>query len=426
MNNYVILGGGVAGIACGYFLGRESCTIYEKDEDYGGLCGSRKINDFTFDEGLHLSFAKSSEVRDIFDKPSHFTYNPEPYNYYKGLWIKHPIQNNLYKLPTDEKVKCIKSFLERENSKEDYNNYEEWLYTQYGKYIADKFPKLYTKKYWCDDARNLETKWIQNRMYSPSIDEILKGAMSDNTNDVYYVKEMRYPVRGGHKSFLEPMAKNLDIKLDKKVILIDGKHNYVEFYDGSKVYYENLISSIPLPELIKVLKDVPNEIINASKKLIATSMKTVSVGFNRPNVSDKLWFYIYDENILPARAHSPNLKSSNNAPYGCSSMQFEIYESPYKKIDMTDSNLCEHIKKSMVNMKIADNNDILFIDVKDVQYANIVFYKDIYKNREIVHKYLEKVGIHYIGRFGEWDYLWSDQSFLSGMNMAFKLKNIYK
>ncbi|WP_271811989.1 protoporphyrinogen/coproporphyrinogen oxidase [Clostridium beijerinckii] len=422
MSNYVVLGGGIAGIACTYFLDNKSCTIYEKDDDYGGLCGSTQINNFTFDKGLHLSFAKSSSVRGIFDKVPYFTYNPEPYNYYKGLWIKHPIQNNLYKLPIDEKMKCIKSFLERGESKENFNNYEEWLYAQYGKYISDKFPKLYTKKYWCDEARNLETKWVSNRMYSPSVDEILYGAMTDMTKDVYYVKEMRYPKSGGYKSFLGPLTDNLNIKLNKKAILIDGKYKYVVFNDNSKVYYENIISSIPLPELIGILKDVPDEVINASKRLIATSMKIVSVGLNKPDIFNKLWFYIYDENILPARAYLPSLKSSNNVPEGCSSMQFEIYESPYKKINMSDSNLCEHIEKCMMEMKIAHSNDLLFMDVKSVDHANIVFYKDIYDNRKIVHNYLKGIGIHCIGRFGEWDYLWSDQSFLSGMNMSFELR----
>lgn len=45
------------------------------------------------------------------------------------------------------------------------------------------------------------------------------------------------------------------------------------------------------------------------------------------------------------------------------------------------------------------------------------------RNREIVHRFLDNVGIKYIGRFGEWDYLWSDESFLSGKNSA---ENLFK
>ena len=38
-----------------------------------------------------------------------------------------------------------------------------------------------------------------------------------------------------------------------------------------------------------------------------------------------MWFYIYNKNIKAARVHSPSLKSSYNAPKGCSSLQAEIY-----------------------------------------------------------------------------------------------------
>jgi hypothetical protein len=31
-----------------------------------------------------------------------------------------------------------------------------------------------------------------------------------------------------------------------------------------------------------------------------------------------------------------------------------------------------------------------------------------------VHGYLDDIGIGYCGRYGEWGYLWSDESFLSG------------
>jgi hypothetical protein len=35
--------------------------------------------------------------------------------------------------------------------------------------------------------------------------------------------------------------------------------------------------------------------------------------------------------------------------------------------------------------------------------------------RKVVRDYLSSVGIETIGRFGEWDYLWSDQSLMSGL-----------
>lgn len=418
--NIVVLGAGIAGITATYHLA-ENATLYEAQNSYGGLLNNIKIDGFTFDKAVHLSFTNINEVRNMFDKTDHLTHKPESYNYYNGFWLKHPIQNNLYSLPVDERIECIKSFIDRPDIDGNISNYEEWLFEQFGKVISEKFPKIYTEKYWCDEAKKLETKWINNRMYRPSIDEVLYGAMSDNTKNVYYAKEMRYPVIGGFKSFLKPITEEVDIKLNKRATFINADSKYVEFDDGTKVYYEKLISSIPLPEIVKIIKDIPTYVKTSAENLVATSMRLVSVGFNRPDIAKYLWFYIYNQDIYPSRAYSPNLKSPNNVPTGCSSLQFEVYESKFKKIDLSDDLLCEHIQKSILNMGIAEKKDITFIKVNHEKYANVVFYSNIYKNRKIVRDFLSSKGIESIGRFGEWDYLWSDQSMMSGYNVA---KNI--
>jgi hypothetical protein len=57
-------------------------------------------------------------------------------------------------------------------------------------------------------------------------------------------------------------------------------------------------------------------------------------------------------------------------------------------------------------------------DVRYEKYANIIFTPDIYDNRACVHELLKTNGIYYAGRFGDWDYLWTDQSMLSGKRAA--------
>lgn len=47
------------------------------------------------------------------------------------------------------------------------------------------------------EARDLETGWIVNRLYQPSIDEVIKECQTSETPITYYIKEMRYPAKGG-------------------------------------------------------------------------------------------------------------------------------------------------------------------------------------------------------------------------------------
>ena len=71
----------------------------------------------------------------------------------------------------------------------------------------------------------------------------------------------------------------------------------------------------------------------------------------------------------------------------------------------------------LVSLHILKEEDILFTDIRFEPYANVIFDHNIYKSREIVRDYLASIGIETIGRFGEWDYLWSDQSLLSGFQL---------
>jgi protoporphyrinogen oxidase len=417
----IILGAGISGIAAAYELKRNDINsiILEKNNSWGGLLDNFKINGFRFDKFVHFSFAKSDYVNDIFYKTPLIKHKPLSSNYYKGTWLKHPAQNNLYPLNKDEQDKILRDFKARkESTVTEIHNYEEWLRIQYGDYFAENFPMIYTKKYWTVNAKDLETKWVGKRMYKPTIEEVENGCNSDVTPNTYYTKEMRYPKKGGYKSFLKPMVEGLTIEINSKVESIDLHEKKVCLTNKQSHNFENLISSLPLPEICKLIINIPSKVLNASRKLNYTSGYLVSLGFNNPDIANKLWFYIYDKDILPARVYSPSLKSPDNAPKGCSSMQAEIYFNKGVKFKKTDSDILEETIAKFVEMGLFKREDLIVKDIRCEKYANVIFDHHIYENREIVLNYLEENNIISIGRFGEWDYFWSDQSMLSGKKGA--------
>lgn len=414
----VILGSGISGLSAAYHLNQRNIqsVVYEKNNFYGGLCHSFAINGFQFDTAVHLSFTKNEYVQKFFENAvegDYYNHFGNPHSYFKHHWLKHPVQNNLYPLNSEFKIDAIESFINRPAYNEI--DYEKWLISHYGSVIAETFPFPYTRKYWTMEPNMLCTQWIGNRMSTPDMRELLEGAFSANTKHAYYISSLRYPKNGGFQSYLKSMAKQVDIQLNKKAILIDTENKFVEFEGGEKAYYTTMISSIPLPELVKIIKNAPLDVKEAANNLCATSVALISLGFNRPDVAKHLWFYIYDEEILPARGYSPHIKSINNVPNGCSALQFEVYYSKYKPIPYNENELIKHVIDKSIEMGlINDENEVVFSDYRNVEYANVIFDHKIIHNRDIVHKYLDKVGIKYIGRFGEWDYLWSDQAFLSG------------
>lgn len=420
MNKTFILGAGISGLGAAYSLHKRNVPVIvlEKDTTYGGLCGNFSIDGFRFDRFVHFSFSKNEQINELFSasSPGIIRHIPNPYNIYKGNWIKHPAQNNLYPLSEREKQRIITDFRNRPQvfDIKNISNYEEWLRLQYGDYFAEHFPIAYTRKYWMHEAKELEIQWVGNRLYRPTIEEVEQGCKTAETPITYYAKEMRYPCKGGFKSFLKVLTDGQSIKYNSKVIEIFPLKKMIKTETGHIYQYERLISSLPLPEVLRIIKDVPQRVRTAGDLLKCTCGYQISIGLKTKNIPPYLWWYIYDEDILPARVYSPSLKSPDNVPDGCSSLQLEIYceQDQYTKGEMLEKSVGK-----LLSLGVIKENDILFIDVRFEKYANVVFDHNIYKSRKIVRDYLETVGIETIGRFGEWDYLWSDQSLLSGINI---------
>lgn len=418
----LILGAGISGLgaAYGFYKAGKQALVVEKNDTYGGLCGSFELDGFRFDRFVHLTFAKDERVNEIFHKSCGdlIKHTPNPFNIYKGAWIKHPAQNNLYPLSKEEKRLIINDFLSRPSAEGvQLHNYEEWLRLQFGNYFAEHFPMVYTKKYWMKEAKELRTEWVGTRIYQPSVDEVIQGSKTPDTPVTYYAKEMRYPKKGGFKALLKEMVDHADIKYGYEVSKIDPYRKEVSFTNGETISYDNIYSSIPLTVLTNLVERTPEDVKIASSKLEATSGYHISIALKTEDIPPYLWWYIYDEDILAARVYSPSLKSPDNAPEGCSSLQMEVY---CKEGEYTEQQLLGGTVGKLVELGIIKKEDILFTHIGFEKFANVIFSEPIYESRKIVREYMESVNIVTFGRFGVWDYLWTDQSLLSGLELATK------
>jgi protoporphyrinogen oxidase len=410
-----ILGAGIAGLAAAKAardMGK-AATIYESRNRPGGLLDNFTIDGFRFDTAVHLSFATEAEVREVFDRTPFITHKPEATNWDQGYWLKHPAQTNMFPLPWEDKVELIAGLAESTGG--EIHHYRDWLVQQYGLPIAERWPLVYTEKYWTLPAEKLGTDWVGQRMRRADLREVLQGALTAETPNHYYVKEMRYPERGGYRAFIAPLIETADIKLDHRLTKIDPAARRLEFAQGEIVTYDRLVSTLPLPLLIDCIDNVPDDIRRNAATLFATRLDLVSVGFKRDDVPPALWFYIYDRDIAAARAYSPSWKSADNAPAGCSSLQFEIYSSSQAPQNQTSEQLKQGVVEALGTMGLASPEDILVLDHRTVPFANVVFDLGMEERRDSVIQWLNSNQIHCAGRFGEWAYLWSNQAMMSGL-----------
>jgi DNA-binding transcriptional MerR regulator len=67
---------------------------------------------------------------------------------------------------------------------------------------------------------------------------------------------------------------------------------------------------------------------------------------------------------------------------------------------------------------LREDDRILFRNALVLPYANVIFDLERASSLAIVHGYLDELGIGYCGRYGDWGYMWTDESFMSGERAA--------
>ena len=409
----LILGAGVAGLAAALRC-REAnvkATILEARDTAGGILDSFSVEGYTFDNAVHLSFATEQEVRRVFDSTPYYRHTPQAFAWETDRWLKYPVQNNLHGVSLEDRIDLLVSFVDRPHVSAP-ENYYEWLVGQYGVDFVERYSRPYTQKYWCREPENLSTTWVGPRVREAATREILQGAFVDSQEHYYYTEEMRYPVRGGYRAFIEGLIGDSDIRHKKRVVGISLRERTVTCQDGDTFAFCSLVSSLPLPLLVPLISEAPDELKRVAEELKWTQVDLVSVGLPEGAVN-KLWFYIYDEEVLAARAYSPSVKAPDNAPSDRSSLQFEIYhDSRSRKCGLEES--AQNSLAALEHLGICNRAEAELLDRRTLPFANVIFDIGMEERRQQIRDFLGKYDVQSVGRYGEWDYLWSNQSFMSG------------
>lgn len=444
---YVILGAGLSGLSCSYHLKHENCQLFEQHSYAGGHIYSEQHGGFTWDEGPHVSFTKSDYVRALFDEGIEvLKYPVYPVNYYQGTWIDHPAQTNLYVLPESLKQACVSDFLTVRNNGENSDfapkNYQEWLEFAFGETFANTFPRAYTKKYWTTEPANLTTDWVGSRVYFPEVEDVVQGAQRPLTKATHYISSVYYPAKGGYFSFATKLAAGANVQYGKKLSYISFAEREVRFTDGTKVQYEKLINTIPLPILIKN-SDAPAEVKQAAELLSCSSVLILNIAANHPTQRANQWLYVYDEDKHSTRINFTELLSPSNGPAGKTGIQVEVYFSKYKPLTDSFDDIAHKVIDELVEMRLLQSKDAVeSVEKKWLDWANVIFDTQRQEALDSVLNWLSTQGlerevddlasttdwakkfetsptpsnatIFLAGRFAQWNYYWTDDCVLRG------------
>ena len=424
-NSPLILGGGLAGLsACFHGNG----TVYEKDNTFGGHARSHYEDNFIFDEGIHVLHTSNKYILSLLEEigVDLQVKSRDAWIHSNGVMTRYPFQANTYGLPKDIIKDCLLGFIENTHKKEDIDHYGDWVRYMFGDGIANHFMLPYSQKFWGVDADQLTTDWVNVRHPRPSTEEVISGAIGDQKKEFGINATFRYPRNGGFGYIGQALAEQCEgrINLDMKATKIDVERKIVTFNETEEVSYDKILSTIPLPELVNIISNTPEEVLEASRKLKTNSIYVVNLGINRENITDKSWIYFLEQDFCFVRVSFPfnfTHEPDSVVPKGHSSISVEISYGNENPLPGDREQIIEKVKQDLTKVDILrDDDEIIYLDTYDIKYGYVIFDKNRKPSVKRIHNYLESHDIVPCGRYGLWAYLWSDEAIMSGKKAAEK------
>jgi UDP-galactopyranose mutase len=421
----IIIGAGLSGLSAAYHLGKDY-VVLERDGVVGGLSRSIMAKGYTFDLAPHIFFSGSQYVNSLVDgllSGDLIRQRRRAYIYTRGIYVEYPFEVNLYGLPQDVIDECIEGA--RHRPELEPTNFLNWIRTTMGEGVAKHYMVPYNEKIWKYPLEKMSPEWVAGRVPAPSIEEMAKGAQGKVEREYGPNAYFHYPRLGGIGAIPNALAKRVsNILLESNVSEISQKGKrlevtYTQKGESKRREADRVLSSIPLPELIKMIKTAPEDIIKASEALIYNSLACFNVGVDREAISDKHWLYFPEQKYLFNRISFPMNLSPETVPRGKSSIVVEVtYRGSKPEVKATK----ERVREGLVDADILHEDDKLEVfDALDFEYAYVIYDLNHRRNVNLIQAYLKTLGVTTIGRFGEWEYLNMDKSILSGKKAAEEL-----
>jgi UDP-galactopyranose mutase len=271
----------------------------------------------------------------------------------------------------------------------------------------------------------METSWLGGRVPMPDLGEMIEGALSPKPKPMGPNARFGYPLRGGFQALMDgflPLLKG-ELRLNTKVRAVSPSRKTVTLLDGTTVRYEKLVSTMPLPALVRAMGDeVPDEVRRAAAGLRHTSVRCVNIGVGRENLTEKHWIY-YPEDTVFHRIFVQGNASPHCNPPGGFGLTCEITYGPLKPLPCDGDELIQRCIEDCIKVGFFNADDpILAANQVDMPFAYVVYDHARPKNVAVIREWMAGHDIHLAGRYSEWEYYNSDHAFLAGKKVAERVR----
>ncbi len=432
MAKVLILGAGLTGLSSAYHLEKSNIfdyKIFERDDTPGGLCKSVKHNGFTFDYTGHLLHINNDYFKEFLETVLDLTQlnliTRKSYIYSNDQFTNYPFQTNLYGLPINVITECIEGFINKKSYIHKPKNFYEWVLKHFGAGIGKHFLFTFQSKLFSYDIKKISPNWTGRFVPSTSLKQIIEGALENKTEKIGYNSSFYYPKTGGIQTLTDNITKKLTNKVltNHEIVSIDLKNKIVYFSNGNAEPYKQLISTLPLNSLLKLIKEPSNKSLGrASDKLLCNSLVNFNLGIDIPNLTNKHWIYFPEKKYAFYRVGFWHNFSQNMVKKDHSSLYGEFSYLPKTKNSKQLNKIkIESISKLTKILGISKQN-IVEEKTLILKHAYVLYDEWREKNLEKLQKSLTEESIYSTGRFGAWKYSSMQEAVLDGKDVINTIK----
>jgi protoporphyrinogen oxidase len=428
----VILGAGPTGLGAAYRLGEvghPEWDIYERNSHVGGLASSFEDDKgFIWDKGGHVMFSHYSYFDDLVEKMLRGDYDEhlrEAWVWIYGRFVPYPFQNNVHRLPADAFLDCIMGIVESQKQELSRESFKTWIDGVFGEGIAKHFMNPYNFKVWAHPLETMGTNWQGDRVPAVDLRRILENHLADR-DDVSWGpnNKFKFPLLGTgmlYERIGEALTQPVNFGKTAQHIDVTGKT--VTFTDGTSTSYDQLVTTMPLKELVTTLSECPDEVRNAIASLSHSEGLFIGIGVADPCPSTKCWMYFPgDDSPFYRVTYLSNYSPKMTPGPGHFSLLAEVSVSDYKPENADD--VIERTIQGMINC------ELLTQDQADTKIVSKVLMREPYSYPiptlvrdsalAVIQPWLMEQGIYSRGRFGAWRYEIgnTDHSVMMGVEVA--------
>lgn len=425
----VILGAGLAGLSAAWHLQKKKieCFVFEKEPAVGGLCRSKKVKSFIFDCDGHLLHFRNKYTLQLVKKllkGNLVSHGRSAWINNFGILSRYPFQANLCGLPRLIAKECLLEFLKVSQSQQNKApaNFLRWINASFGKGISRHFMVPYNEKFWTVPLNEMISVWTDNFIPQPKPSEVIEGFLKENKHRFGYNSTFWYPRQAGIGQLPRAFEQQLcNVYKNCRISTIDLQKKELNIAGKEKVKFNTLISTMPLPELAKIIRPLPNNIRDMFRKLRWNSIFNLNLGIEGACQEGRHWIYFPHKETIFFRVGFFHNFSNNIAPCGKSSIYTEVAYSKNRQINKNKivPRIINDLKACGIMGK---KNKVLVLDINDIKYAYPIYDENYSRVTAAIKEFLLSSDIITCGRYGSWKYMSMEDAILDGKQAADKIK----